>query len=83
MVVLQLEMQFPSYFEKIVEQFEELNSVLRPLNEYADRLYREHPSVQDVLAAIYGDILDFCRTAEYVFVDGNGRKKSGLRTLLW
>ena len=78
MCVVQLITQFSAYFDKIIELFEELGSVLRPLSEYAEVIYKDNATVQDTLAALYGDLLSFCRVASAVFLNKDGKPRSGL-----
>ena len=86
MSVVQLMVQYTSYFEKIVALFEEIGEILSPFTKYAENLYSQKPSVQDALAELYGDLLQFVSTATSVFLNRKGRPKSGLEvfvTQIW
>ena len=82
MCVVQLLTQYSAYFDKVVELFEEIGGVLRPLSEYAEVIYKDNATVQDALVALYGDLLKFCRVASAVFLNKSGKPRSGLGTFV-
>ena len=82
MCVMQLITQYSAYFDKVIELFEELGGVLRPLSDYAEVIYKDNAAVQDALVALYGDLLKFCRVASAVFLSKNGKPRSGLGTFV-
>lgn len=82
MCVVQLITQYSAYFDKVVELFEEIGGVLRPLSEYAEVIYKDNATVQDALVALYGDLLKFCRVASAVFLNKSGKPRSGLGTFV-
>ena len=82
MCAVQLITQYSAYFDKVVELFEEIGGVLRPLSEYAEVIYKDNATVQDALVALYGDLLKFCRVASAVFLNKSGKPRSGLGTFV-
>ena len=82
MCVMQLITQYSAYFDKVIVLFEELGSVLRPLSEYAEVIYKDNSAVQDALVALYGDLLSFCRLASAVFLNKDGKPRNGLGTFV-
>ena len=86
MCVVQLITQYSAYFDKVMELFEDIGSVLRPLSDYAEVIYKDNAAVQDALVALYGDLLKFCRLASAIFLKKTGDPRSGLGTFasqLW
>ena len=71
-------LQYNAYYDKLIDVFEEIGSILRPFSDYAENIYKDKPLVQDALAALYGDLLQFVRVAKSLFLDKKGRPKGGL-----
>ena len=82
MCVMQLITRYSAYFDKVIELFEELGSVLGPLSEYAEVIYKDNAAVKDALVALYGDLLNFCRVASAVFLNEDGKPRSAFGTFV-
>ncbi|KAI9723916.1 MAG: hypothetical protein M1828_004035 [Chrysothrix sp. TS-e1954] len=83
---LQMAIQFQAYFDKLLNVFDEVGDCLRTLLAYSVEFFPHHAVIQETLSDTYGTILDICRLAVSVFVDRNGRSRTGLRTfatLFW
>ena len=82
-IVIDLAIDFTTFFSRLTSMLCQFGDYLRPLAEYAKA--SEHQTlVQDAVAKVYVDLLDFCQKARRVFVDANGnpRKLTSLRLFL-
>ena len=82
-IVLDLAIHFVAFFGKLTDMICQLEEYLWPLSDY-DAASRDLDHIQEAVANIYGDLLDFCRRARDVFADRNGkpRKLTSLRLFL-
>lgn len=82
-IVIDLAIGFVTFFEKLTDMLCQFEDYLGPLAEYA-AVSHDLALVQETVANVYGDLLEFCRKARSVFVDTNGelRKWTSLRLFL-
>ena len=82
-IVIDLAIDFTTFFSRLTGMLCQFEDYLGPLAEYAKAA--DHQTlVQETVANVYGDLLDFCQIARRVFVDTNGnpRKVTSLRLFL-
>ena len=82
-IVIDLAIGFTTFFSKLSGMLCQFEDYLEPLAEYA-KAPEYQTLVQETVAKVYGDLLDFCRRARLVFVETNGnpRKVTSLRLFL-
>jgi ankyrin repeat domain-containing protein 50 len=82
-VVINIAVNFVTFFHKLTDMICQFESYLSPLADYA-RASHDIESLQEAVATVYGDLLDFCGRARRVFVDASGckRKWASLRVFL-
>ncbi len=82
-IVIDLAIDFVTFFSKLTDMLCQFEDYLRPLAEYA-KASEDFELVQETVANVYGDLLDFCKKARCVFVDAKGcpRKWTSLRLFL-
>ncbi|OCK73445.1 hypothetical protein K432DRAFT_420720 [Lepidopterella palustris CBS 459.81] len=82
-IVIDLAIDFVTFFSKLADMLCQFEDYLGPLAEYA-KASQDFALVQETVANVYGDLLDFCQKARRVFVDANGnlRKLTSLRLFL-
>ena len=82
-IVIDLAIDFVAFFSKLTDMLCQFEDYLRPLAEYA-KASQDFALVQETVANVYGDLLDFCKKARHVFVDTKGcpRKWTSLRLFL-
>ena len=73
-IVINLATAFVKFFIKLTEMLCSFQDYLGPLAEYA-AASRDLPIVQNTVADIYGNLLEFCWKARNVFVDSNGQTR--------
>lgn len=73
-VVLDVAIGFVEFFTKLADMIWRLGNFLKPLAEYA-KAPPEQEVLQESLAAVYGDLLKFCSSANRVFTDQKGQKR--------
>lgn len=75
--LLQISDNFDSYQKLIMKWLSKLSAKAALLLEFDICIYQYDEKVQDALVLIYGDILDFCQKALKLYVDEEGRRRSG------
>ena len=82
-IVIDLAIDFVTVFSKLTDMLRQFEDYLRPLAEYA-KASEDFELVQETVANVYGDLLDFCKKARCVFLDAKGcpRKWTSLRLFL-
>jgi ankyrin repeat domain-containing protein 50 len=82
-IVIDIAVQFVTFFHKLTDMICHFENYLAPLAEYS-RSSPDMDSLQEAVAAVYGDLLEFCGKARRVFVDDRGRKRqwASLRVFL-
>jgi len=82
-IVIDLAIDFTTFFSKLTDMLCQFEDYLGPLTEYA-KGSQDSVHVQETLAKVYGDLLNFCQKARSVFVDisGNPRKWTSWRLFL-
>jgi ankyrin repeat domain-containing protein 50 len=73
-VVINVAVNFVTFFHKLTDMICQFENYLLPLADYA-RVSHDIPSLQEAVATVYGDLLDFCGKAHRVFIDTNGHKR--------
>ncbi|KAJ9664592.1 hypothetical protein H2201_005104 [Coniosporium apollinis] len=82
-VVIDLAVQFVTFFEKLTDMLGHFEDWLAPLAEYS-KASRDVDLIHETVAKVYGDLLHFCSGARRVFLgsDGNPRPRTSLRIFL-
>ena len=82
-VVLDIAINFVSFFQKLTDMICEFENYLAPLADYATASH-DIDSLQEAVAKVYGDLIDFCRKAHAIFVNAHGhqRKLTSFRVFL-
>lgn len=82
-VVIDLAVQFMTFFEKLTDMLGRFEDWLAPLAEYS-KASRDVDLIHETVAKVYGDLLHFCSGARRVFLgsDGNPRPRTSLRIFL-
>lgn len=74
-IVIDLAIDFAKFFSKLTDMLCQFEDYLEPLAKVA-QVCQDFTLVQETLANVYGDILDFCRKARKVFVGPDGKRRS-------
>lgn len=74
-IVLNVATGFVEFFTKLAEMICRLGDFLGPLAEYA-KAPSQLDTLQESLAAVYGDLLQFCRSANTVFTGSDGQRRT-------
>lgn len=79
-VVIDLAINFVTFFTRLSEIFSRFGDFLGPLTEYA-KASEQKTLVRETLANVYGDLLRLCTQARNVFIDERGveRKRASWR----
>lgn len=82
-IVIDLAIDFVTFFNRLADMLCQFENYLGPLASYAE-VSQDSAPVQETIANVYGDLLDFCQKARCVFVNTNGdtRKFTSLRLFL-
>jgi hypothetical protein len=82
-VVINVAVNFVTFFHKLTDMICQFENYLSPLADYA-RASHDIELLQEAVATVYGDLLEFCGKAHRVFVDASGckRKWTSLRVFL-
>jgi hypothetical protein len=82
-VFINVAVNFVTFFHKLTDMICQFENYLSPLADYA-RASHDIESLQEAVATVYGDLLEFCGKAHRVFVDAGGcnRKWTSLRIFL-
>lgn len=82
-IVIDLAISFTTFFSKLSGMLCQFEDYLGPLAEYA-KAAENQTLVQETVANVYGDLLNFCQRARLVFVNTNGktRKLTSFRMFL-
>ncbi len=75
--LLQISDNFDSYQKLIMKWLSKLSAKAALLMEFDICIYQYDERIQDTLALIYGDILDFCQKALRLYIDEEGKRRSG------
>ena len=75
--LLQISDNFDSYQKLIMKWLSKLSAKAALLMEFDICIYQYDDEIQDALVLIYGDILDFCQKALRLYVDEEGKRRSG------
>ena len=70
-IVIDLAIDFTTFFSKLTDMLCQFEDYLGPLAEYA-KLSQDSILVQETVAKVYGDLLDFCQKARSIFLDASG-----------
>lgn len=73
-VVLDITINFATFFDKLTDMICQFENYLAPLAEYATASL-DMESLVEAVATVYGDLIEFCRKAHAIFVDARGRKR--------
>ena len=73
-VVINIAVNFVTFFHKLTDMICQFENYLLPLADYA-RASHDISSLQEVVAAVYGDLLGFCAKVHRVFIDTSGHKR--------
>jgi hypothetical protein len=74
-IVIDLAIGFVTFFSKLTDMLCQFEDYLGPLAEYA-KAPHNLALVQEAVANVYGDLLDFCQKARRVFIDINGDRRN-------
>jgi ankyrin repeat domain-containing protein 50 len=74
-IVIGLALSFVTFFARFSEMLSRFSDFLAPLAKYAEASTKEE-LIQESLANVYKDILQFCCRARHVFIDQRGLKRS-------
>ena len=75
--LLQISDNFETYQQLIMKWLSKLSAKAALLMEFDICIYQYDDKIQDALALIYGDILAFCQKALKLYVDEEGKRRSG------
>ena len=73
-IVIDLAIDFVTFFSKLSDMLCQFQDYLEVLSEYV-KVSENDWLVQESIAKVYGDLLDFCRLSRRVFVDSNGNRR--------
>ena len=73
-VVLDIAINFVSFFKKLTDMICEFEDYLAPLADYATAS-RDIESLQEMVAIVYGDLIEFCRKAYTIFMNAHGHQR--------
>ncbi|KAF2807070.1 uncharacterized protein BDZ99DRAFT_90841 [Mytilinidion resinicola] len=81
-LVVDLALRWVTFFNKFADMLCQFSEYLPSLEKYAKSC--DERILQDALANVYGDLLDFCKSGRSIFVheDGSKKKHVSLRSLL-
>jgi hypothetical protein len=74
-IVIGLALSFVTFFARFSEMLSRFSDFLAPLTKYAEASTKEE-LIQQSLANVYMDLLQFCCRARHVFIDQKGLKRS-------
>jgi ankyrin repeat domain-containing protein 50 len=74
-IVIGLALSFVTFFARFSEMLSRFSDFLAPLAKYAEASTKEE-LIQESLASVYTDLLQFCCRAHHVFIDQKGLKRS-------
>jgi ABC-type multidrug transport system fused ATPase/permease subunit len=74
-IVIGLALSFVTFFARFSEMLSRFSDFLAPLTKYAEASTKEE-LIQESLASVYTDLLQFCCRAHHVFIDQKGLKRS-------
>src|ERR1700733_5762371 len=74
-IVIGLALSFVTFFARFSEMLSRFSDFLAPLTKYAEASTKEE-LIQQSLANVYTDLLQFCCRARHVFIDQKGLKRS-------
>ena len=82
-VVINVAVNFVTFFHKLTDMICQFENYLSPLADYA-RASHDIELLQEAVVTVYGDLLEFCGKAHRIFVDARGckRKWTSLRVFL-
>ena len=73
-VVLDIAINFVSFFKKLTDMICEFEDYLAPLADYATASH-DIESLQEMVAMVYGDLIEFCRKAHTIFMNAHGHQR--------
>src|SRR5271170_6681178 len=73
-IVIDLALSFVTFFARFSEMLSRFSDFLAPLTKYAEASTKAE-LIQESLANVYGDLLQFCYQARHVFIDQNGLER--------
>lgn len=73
-VVIDIFVRFVEYFEKFTEMLCRFGDWLRPLEEHCKKSAVDSLIIE-IVATIYGDLLNFCQKGYQIFTDVSGKQK--------
>jgi hypothetical protein len=74
-IVINLALSFVTFFARFSEMLSRFSDFLTPLTQYAEASTKAE-LIQESLANVYMDLLQFCDRARHVFIDQKGLKRS-------
>jgi hypothetical protein len=74
-IVIGLALSFVTFFARLSEMLSRFSDFLTPLAKYAEASTKEEV-IQESLANVYTDLMQFCCRARHVFIDQKGLKRS-------
>lgn len=78
---MQISDNFDTYQQLIMKWLSKLSAKAALLMEFDICIYQHDDKIQGALALIYGDILAFCQKALKLYVDEEGKRRSGFVVL--
>jgi hypothetical protein len=81
-IIIDLAIGFVTFFSKLTDMLCQFEDYLGPLTEYA-KASQYSILLQEMVANVYGNLLEFCRKARRVFVDANGEPRKLTSTRLF
>ena len=79
--LLQISDNYDNFQLLISKWLSKLSAKASVLIEFDLCIYQYDEEIQDALVLVYGDILDFCQKALKLYVDEEGKRRSGFRLL--
>ncbi|OCK94501.1 uncharacterized protein K441DRAFT_636242, partial [Cenococcum geophilum 1.58] len=73
-VVLDIAINFVCFFKKLTDMICEFEDYLAPLADYATASH-DIESLQEMVAMVYGDLIEFCRKAYTIFMNAHGHRR--------
>lgn len=82
-IIIDLAMDFVTFYGRLTDMLCQFEGYLASLEEYS-KASKDFALVQENVADIYGDLLDFCQKARHVFVNpkGDNRKLASIRLFI-